>query len=135
MPRNPTLFTIEIPVTKKIMDRAVEASTYELEDYAPEHFKAAGLSARKLRSELATDERFRKELSRQMIDTARQSILDAFTYSDISVADHPILEAALKRLDRAVQIEEEQESKKREAERIKNATELLKAAGFRVERA
>lgn len=135
MPRNPTLFTIEVPITKKMMDRAIEASTYELDDYGPEHFKAAGVSVRKIRSGLATDERFRKELTRQMIDTSKQAILDAFVYSDISVADHPIIEEAVKRLDQAVQEEERQVQKDREAERIKDATELLKKAGYRVVRA
>lgn len=135
MPRNPTLFTITVPVTKKMMDRAIEASTYELDDYAPEHYKAAGINLRKIRSGLANDDRFRTELGLQMINTSKQAIMDAFDYSDISVSEHPAIKDALKRLDRAVDAEEKQLEKDREAERIKNAAELLRARGFRVERA
>jgi len=135
MPRNPTLFTITVPVTKRMMDRAVEASTYELDDYGPNHFKTAGVSVKKLRGDLANDAKFRGELTRQMIDVSKQAIMDAFDYSDISVADHPTIEAAIKRLDAAVRAEEEREEREREAQRIKNATELLKKAGYRVVRA
>ena len=134
MPRNPTLFTIEIPITKKIMDGAIDASTYELEGYDAEHYKAAGLSVKKLRAELANDERFRKELTRQMIGTSKQAILDAFDYSDISVSEHPTIKAAIKQLDSAVEAEEKQTQRDREAERIKDATKLLTSAGFRVVR-
>lgn len=134
MPRNPTLFTITVPVTKRMMDRAIEASTYELDDYGNQHFKAAGISLKKIRSELANDTKFRGMLTRQMIDVSKQAIMDAFDYSDISVADHPTVGAAIKRLDAAVRAEEVREEKEREALRIKNATELLKKAGFQVVR-
>ena len=134
MPRNPTLFTITVPITKKMMDGAIGASTYELEDYDAKHYKAAGLSVKKLRAELANDERFRKELTRQMIGTSKQAIMDAFDYSDISVSEHPTIKAAIKQLDQAVEAEEKQTQRDREAERIKDATKLLTSAGFRVVR-
>lgn len=132
MPRNPTLFTITVPITKKMMDRAIEASTYDLDDYSPEHFRAAGLNLNKIRRELANDDKFRVELGRQMVDTARQAILDAFDYSDISVNGHATIQGAVKKLDRAVDAERKQLEQDREAQRVKDATELLRSKGFKV---
>lgn len=135
MPRNPTLFTITVPVTKKIMDRAIEASTYELDDYGPEHFRAAGINLKKIRRELANDDKFREELSRQMVSTTKQAIMDAFDYSDISVSDHATIQGTIKLLDRAVKAEEAELERDREAQRVKAATELLTAQGYRVVKA
>ena len=135
MASNPTLFTITVPVTKKIMDRAIEVSTYELEDYAPEHFRAAGISAKKIRSALANDDGFRSELTKQMVETARQAIWDAFDYSDISVDGCATIKNAIKLLDRAAEADAAKQDRAAEAQRIKAAAALLSKAGFKVVKA
>lgn len=132
MPRNPTLFTVEIPITKKMMDLAIAANAYQLEDYDPQHYRAAGLNPNRIRRELANDEWFRAELGRQIQTTVRNELKD---YIIVIAGTPAVLKDAIKRLERAVKAEEEEEERGLMAQRIEEAAELLRKQGYRVAKA
>lgn len=136
MPRNPTLFTITIPVTKKMIDEAAEVSTVDLDiEYSDDHFRAAGLDLRKIRQELAHDEKFRAKVIRQLIVSSKEGIDAAFNDQRIGMPYHPTIKEAVKRLDAAVRAEDQRLENERQDERVKEATALLHARGYRVVKA
>jgi predicted phage-related endonuclease len=101
MPRNPTLFTVTVPVTKKMMDLVIEASTHELDLYKARHYRACGLNANHIRRELANDEEIRAELANQILITAKEAVTKAIENYNISVRLPDSVTEALNCLDDA----------------------------------
>lgn len=134
MPRNPTMMTLTIPVTRTMMRDAAEASLYDLDDYEDDVLKAAGVSRKQLVADLISDPNFRAQITKQMVRAAQTGINGAFDYSDIGNSNHPLVTVAVKAADRAHNEREKTRAERERNERIKDATALLREAGYRVVR-
>lgn len=132
--KSPTVMTITVPVTRRMMMQAAEVSLYELDDYDDEVLKAAGVSRKRLASDLISDPNFQAQVSRQMLRAAQEGIVGAFDYSDIGNSNHPLVTVAVKAAARAHNEREKTRAERERNERIKDATALLREAGYRVVR-
>lgn len=133
--KSPTVTTITIPVTRRMMLKAAEASFYDLDDYEDDILKAAGVGRKRLAEELISDVNFQAQVSRQMLRAAQDGINGAFGYSEICNSNHPLVTVAVKAAEKAYNAREKIREERERDERIKDATELLKKAGYRVVRA
>lgn len=133
--KSPTVTTITIPVTRRMMLKAAEASFYDLDDYEDDILKAAGVGRKRLAEELIADVNFQAQVSRQMLCAAQDGINGAFGYSEICNSNHPLITVAVKAAEKAYNVREKIREERERDERIKDATELLKKAGYRVVRA
>jgi hypothetical protein len=132
--KSPTVMTITVPVTRRMMMQAAEVSLYDLDDYDDEVLKKAGVSRKRLSAELIADPNFQAQVSKQMLRAAQEGIVGAFDYSNIGNSNHPLVTVAIKAADRAHKEREKTRTERERNERIKDATALLREAGYRVVR-
>ena len=132
--KSPTVMTITVPVTRRMMMQAAEVSLYDLDDYDDEVLKEAGVSRKRLSAELIADPNFQTQVSKQMLRAAQEGIVGAFDYSNIGNSNHPLVTVAIKAADRAHKEREKTRTERERNERIKDATALLQEAGYRVVR-
>ena len=132
--KSPTVMTITVPVTRRMMMQAAEVSLYDLDDYDDEVLKEAGVSRKRLSAELIADPNFQAQVSKQMLRAAQEGIVGAFDYSNIGNSNHPLVTVAIKAADRAHKEREKTRTERERNERIKDATALLREAGYRVVR-
>ena len=132
--KSPTVMTITVPVTRRMMMQAAEVSLYDLDDYDDEVLKEAGVSRKRLSAELIADPNFQAQVSKQMLRAAQEGIVGAFDYSNIGNSNHPLVTVAIKAADRAHKEREKTRTERERNERIKDATALLQEAGYRVVR-
>ena len=134
MPRNPTVFVVEVPVTESMVRLAIESNTYGLGHYHDEHYLAAGLRKKKIRAALAADATVINSLKKLLTGAARERINMELEDDMWDLNHHPILKDAFKRLDHAVDDLDTQADEERERQRVREATELLRRSGFKVTR-
>ena len=132
--KSPTVMTITVPVTRRMMMQAAEVSLYDEDDYDDEVLKEAGVSRKRLSAELIADPNFQAQVSKQMLRAAQEGIVGAFDYSNIGNSNHPLVTIAIKAADRAHKEREKTRTERERNERIKDATALLQEAGYRVVR-
>jgi hypothetical protein len=147
MPRKSVpAFVINVPVSKAMLDRAIEASLYDIDDFDAQHFKAAGFTKAKLKQDLAGNPVFIQRITRQMVKSALDSIENEIRHGDIGHGEHSLITTAtlaLEKADREAAARDEArweaarkaENAKAAADRIKNAAKLLKEAGYQVVKA
>jgi hypothetical protein len=136
MPRkSPTVMTIQVPVTKAMMQRVAEASFYDLDDYSDEDIRAAGVSSKRLIDDLINDVNFQTNVARQMVDAAQNGIRRDIDYGEITNGEHIKVKTAVKAVEKAHDEREKNRVQREHNERIKDATALLREAGFKVVKA
>lgn len=147
MPRKSVpAFVINVPVSKAVLDRAIEASLYDIDDFDAQHFKAAGFTKAELKQDLASNPVFIQRITRQMVNSALEGINNDIRHGEISHGEHPLITTAERALDKAYneavkraearhEAARKAENAKAAADRIKNAAKLLKEAGYQVVKA
>ena len=127
-----TEFTIEVPLSQKQLSKVAELSLIELEDFAPETLKAAGVSIKSLKSELMRDGAFRSAIAKEATKVLRDYLAYAVEEFMIMNENHPLLKSAYRACEKiADQVDAEQE-KRIEAHRIQEAIQFLKSKGLDV---
>lgn len=136
MPRkSPPVMMLQVPVTKTMMELVAEASLYELDDYSDEDFRAAGVSRTRLIANLVNDVNFQAKVARQMVVSAQNGVRNDVEYGDISNGDHTLIKLALKDVQKTYDEREKTRHERERNERIKDATALLREAGYKIVRA
>lgn len=136
MPRkSPPVMMLQVPVTKTMMELVAEASLYELDDYSDEDFRAAGVSRTRLIANLVNDVNFQAKVARQMVVSAQNGVRNDVEYGDISNGDHTLIKLALKDVQKSYDQREKTRLERQRNERIKDATALLREAGYKIVKA
>ena len=133
MPRkNTALFSITIPVTCKMVDRAIERSIWDLDEYDRADLRAAGVNLTALRDELRADPAFLEQLSKQMIKSALQGVNCSLDEYDLGYNDHPLIRAAVKACEKAYTQREKSQAATHRLAAMRDAAQLLESAGYKI---
>lgn len=131
----PIALTIEVPVTRKTMDRIVALSVENITAYPDEVREAAMINASSISVMLANDAQFIRTVSRRLVDAAQDGISEAIAFGDIQHDTHPMVKRAVGICEKvAGAMVDEIESRERDR-RVKDAIGLLKEAGYKVTKA
>lgn len=136
MPRkSPTLFTIGIPITRRMMEQAANDSFADLDGHTRAIVRKAGVNRKHLTEALINDELFRTNVGKKLIEAAEfgiQSALDYGNFACIADCEHPLIRAAVRALDEAEEICSKDAEARERANRIRDAKILLVEAGYEV---
>lgn len=125
-----TAFTIEVPLTQKQLSKVAELSLIELEDFAPETLKAAGVSIKSLKSELMQDAAFRSAVSKEATKVLRDYLSYAVDEFMIMNENHPLAKSAYRACEKIADRVDAEQDKRREEHEIRLATQMLESKGF-----
>jgi hypothetical protein len=136
MPRSPVIFTLEVPVTQKMLDDAIKHSTEFLHDYTTAKVRRrAGVDVQAVRKTVACEQGFHETLRELMSRTfPRHAAYDLHNDCNIAglIQAHPVVREAWEALHAAeLEIETELREEYR-VDQIRHAKKLLRSAGYNV---
>ncbi len=128
----PATFYISVPVSAKQMDKIAELSLIELEDYAPETLKAAGLKVKELKAQLLADEAFRTSISKQATKELSDYLDTAIDDFKVMHETNPIVKKAVKAAEKVADTVDAEQEKRQEQYEIRQAMQFLRNKGFEI---
>jgi hypothetical protein len=136
MPRSPVIFTLEVPVTQKMLDDAVKHSTEFLHDYTTAKVRRrAGVDVQAVRKTVSCEQGFHEALRELMSRTfPRHAAYDLYNDCNIAglIQGHPVVREAWDKLQAASCEIEKETSEEYRVDQLRNAKKLLRAAGYNV---